>query len=353
MSYSLLCVFLGSLLLFPLVSGAAPPVSMGLGINPAGIRFPDGSVQSTAALPPLPANMTWVVPVGSDSEYEDYYTSPVDAMNHLADWCELGNVIVPIRARCTLMIAPGTYDLGADQQIVMHEKVDIIGMGIRATIIHGYVKAAAGDEASAVIRGAANAVLRNLAVSNLVFLATTTGDHSSAIYNDGTGFRVDNVSVLANGNNRNYGIINNGADATYTDMAIKSFNIWAPSNPSALCIGLLTRGAGGVEINHTLAESEGCSDSTAIQDDGANLRLVRVHAKATCPNGPCGANAVWNVSGVLTIVNSKLEGASRSITIGNESDRIINTHFNGAVFDAFPATQCWGTYGNSLGDVPC
>ncbi|WP_419610833.1 hypothetical protein, partial [Thiolapillus sp.] len=112
------------------------------------------------------------MPDGSDSEYDDYYTSPVDAMNHLADWCTLGDVIVPVSARCTLMIAPGTYDLGADQQIIMHEKVDIIGMGVGSTIIRGFVKGSIWDGTSAVIRGAADAELRNLAVNNLVFLAT-------------------------------------------------------------------------------------------------------------------------------------------------------------------------------------
>ncbi len=350
MSRCLWCVFLGSLWLFPSVTGAAPPASTGLGINPTGIRFLDGSVQSTAALPPLPANMTWVVPDGSDSEYDDYYTSPVDAMNHLADWCTLGDVIVPVSARCTLMIAPGTYDLGADQQIIMHEKVDIIGMGVGSTIIRGFVKGSIWDGTSAVIRGAADAELRNLAVNNLVFLATASGDHSSAIYNDGAGFRVNNVSISVNGNDRNYGIINNGVDVTYNDLNIAAANIWAPDKPSVLCFGFWARGAGNIEINRAQVESEGCSDSTAIQDNGANLRLVWIHAKATCPNGPCSANAVWNVSGVLTIVNSKLEGSSRSITIGTDSDRIINTHFNGPVFDAFPATQCWGTYGMSSPD---
>jgi len=243
MSRCLLFVFLGSLCLLALISGAASPASMGLGIIPDGLRFPDGSFQSTAALPPLPANMTWVVPDGSSYEYDDYYTSPVDALNHLSDWCALGDVIVPVSARCTLMIAPGAYDLDADQQIVMHEKVDVVGMGVGSTIIRGYVKGATWDGTSAVVRGAADTALRNLAVDNFVFLATASGDHSSAIYNDGAGFRVNNVSVSVNGNDRNYGIINNGVDATYTNLDIKSANIWAPDKPSCTLFWVL--GAGG------------------------------------------------------------------------------------------------------------
>ncbi len=353
MSRCCLTAFFGSLLLSSVAISGPMPVINGLTLDPDGIHFMDSSFQHTAALPPLPANMTWVVPAGSDYEYDDYYTSPVDAMDHLSDWCVLGDVIVPVRARCALMIAPGTYELEGDQQIIMHEKVDIIGMGVGSTIIRGFVKGSTWDGTSAVIRGTADAALRNLAVANFVFLASASGDHSSAIYNDGAGFRVENVSVSVNGNDRNYGIINNGVDATYTDLDIQAANIWNPSKPSALCFGFWARGAGNVEINHAEVMAEGCSDSTAIQNNGANLRLVKIHANANCPNGSCGANAVWNVSGVLIILNSKLEGVSRSITIGSDSDRIINTHFNGPVIDAFPGTQCRGTYGNSLGDVPC
>lgn len=344
---------LGSLLLSSLVFSASTLFGIGLGIDGDGIRFADGTFQTTAAFPPLPANMTWVVPAGSSYEYDDYYISPVDAMNHLSDWCTLGGTIVPVRARCTLMIAPGTYDLEGDQQVIMHEKVDIVGMGIGSTIIRGFVKGSTWDGTSAVFRGAADAALRNLSIANFVFLANASGDHSSVIYNDEAGFRVNNVSISINGNDRIYGVINNNVDAIYTNLDIKAANIWIPSKPSALCFGFWARGAGNIEINRAQVVAEGCSDSTAIQDNGANLRLVNTNASATCPNGPCGAYAVWNVSGVLTILNSKLEGVSRSITIGSDSDRIINTHFNGPVFDAFPGTQCRGTYGNSLGDVPC
>lgn len=114
-------LFLGSLL----ISSAGNSANTGLRVNPVGITFSDGSVQSTAALPPLPGNMTWVVPVGSSFEYDSYYTSPVDAMDQLSDWCELGGVIVPIKARCTMMIAPGVYELGADQKIIMRPQVDM------------------------------------------------------------------------------------------------------------------------------------------------------------------------------------------------------------------------------------
>ncbi len=351
MSRCRLAALFGGVLLSSMAFSAPMPVVNGLMLDPDGIHFKDSSFQHTAALPPLPANMTWVVP--ADSGYDHYFTSPVDALDHLSEWCALGDVIVPVRARCTLMIAPGTYDLEGDQQIIMHEKVDIIGMGPSSTIIRGFVNGSAWDETSAVLRGAADAALRNLTVANYVFLASTSGDHSSAIYNDGAGFRVNDVSVSVNGNDRNYGIINNGVDATYTDLDIQVTNIWDPSKPSALCFGFWARGPGSVEINRAEVVAEGCSDSTAIQDNGANLRLVRIHANANCPNGSCGANAVWNASGVLTILNSRLEGASRSITIGSDSDRIINTHFNGPVIDVFPGTQCRGTYGNSLGDVPC
>ena len=46
-----------------------------------GIKFPDGTVQSTAAAAPIYAGVAVVAQSGGD------YTSPADAMNDLAAWC--------------------------------------------------------------------------------------------------------------------------------------------------------------------------------------------------------------------------------------------------------------------------
>ncbi len=333
-------LFFGSFLFVSAAYGA------GVGLSPGGISFPDGTFQSTAALPPLPPGTAWVATSGGD------YTSPVDAMNDLSVWCKLVNNAVPHGARCTLLIAPGSYDLGTDQ-LVMHADVDIVGMGIQSTALYGYVGSAVWNETSALVRGAARATLRNLSISNV---DTGASKYSAAIYNDGFGFHVDHVSVHATGFDQVIGIANDSVDATYTNLDVLVSGNTMPAGK--FCSGIHVLGAGKVVVNHAKVVVSGCdTDSTAIQNNGGNLQLVNVDASAICAGVSC-AYGVWNSSiagSVVTILDSRLEAAMYSLKIYSASDKIIDTQLSGPVNDPYPAPshQCRGTYNSNLVKVDC
>lgn len=338
-------VFWSSFLLASSAFGA------GVGLNPGGISFPDGSFQSTAALPQLPPDTAWVATSGGD------YTSPVDAMDHLSDWCRLGNNPAPISGRCTLLIAHGSYELLRDQQIIMHKAVDIVGMGVESTKIVGRVGGSNPDESSALILGAQEATLRDLAVLNFgVYNAANV----TAIYNKHPSFSIDRVKVTAGYRTNsadNYGIINDGAGAyevTFSDINVFSANDSASG--SKKCFGIWNKGNGKLEINYAKVLVMGCiDDNTAIQNTESSLRLVNVSAEARFFSGSFRAFAVWNTQGTITVLNSTLKSSYRSLGIGSASDRIINTQLDGSVSDAFPSpsTQCRGTYDSSLAKVDC
>jgi hypothetical protein len=340
MTRYLLTLFLGSLLL------SSPTFGAGVGLSPGGISFSDGTFQSTAALPPLPPGMAWVAMSGGD------YTSPVDAMNDLSSWCQLVNNAVPHGARCTLLIAPGSYDLGTDR-LVMRADVDIVGMGNQSTVLYGYAGSAVWDETSALVRGAAWATLRNLSISNS---DTGASRYSAAIYNNGPGFHVDHVSIHATGFDQVIGIANDSVDATYTNLDVVVSGNTLPAGK--FCSGIHVLGAGKVLVNHAKVVVSGCdTDSTAIQNNGGNLQLVRVDASANCTGTSC-AYGVWNSSiagGVISILDSQIEAVYRSLNIYSSSDRIINTRLSGPINDPYPAPshQCRGTYNSNLAKVDC
>ena len=335
MPHFLFTLFLGGLLLSRSVFCAEPLL---IGLSPWGIRFADGTAQTTAALPSLPANMAWVAEVGGN------YTSPLDAMNHLRDWCHADSILVPAISRCTLLIAPGVYKLGSDQ-LVMQTGVDIVGMGVGTTVISGAVGNAALNGESALIRGAQRTTLRDLTVVN-----ESTRIASIGIHNVETSFVIERVEVIVSGEALySIGIVNEGDASRYTDIAVSATSLAGVTD----CVGIRNAVMGSIEINRASIVVSGCADNTAIENSYAvNLRLVDVNASATA-TGAQQASGVWSTGSGLTILDSKLEGTTHSLGIGSTSARIINTQLNGPVGADSGGTQCLGTYDRNLVDVGC
>ncbi|HID44760.1 MAG TPA: hypothetical protein EYP34_03255 [Chromatiaceae bacterium] len=341
MSRYWLTLFFGGLLL----SSSAFAAGVGLGFG--GISLPDGTFQSTAARPQLPPDTAWVALSGGD------YTNPVDAMTHWSDWCGLGSTAT----RCTLLIAPGTYELLKDQQLVMHENVDIVGMGMESTQIVGRAGGTTSGEGSALILGASEATLRDLSVVNA---GVDNAANVTGIYNKYSSFSIVRVKLTASfsGSNGtdNYGIVNEGANAvnvTFDDIKVWSIGNYAVG--SKKCFGIWNKGYAKLEINHAEVQATGCNDdNTAIQNTEGTLRLVNVDAEAYFA-GDFRAFAVWNTQGTITILDSTLNSTYRSLGIDSASDRIINTQLDGSVSDTFPSpsTQCRGTYDDNLTKVDC
>ena len=333
MRRSIFPLFLVSLLLSSSAFGADP---LSMGLFPHGIRFPDGTGQTTAGLPSLPANMAWVAHNGG------HYTSPVDAMNQLGDWCHADSAPAPDHLQCTLLIAPGVFELGSNQ-LVMQAGVSIVGMGIQTTVITGTVSDMT-HPGGALIRGAAHTALRDLTVIN-------TGEQliSSGIYNEGTAFTVERVKVVVDGTaSDNTGIRNKAAESHFSNIVVSLAGL---ANTS--CNGIMNQGAGSLEINHAKVVVSGCNENWAIANlNAVNLRLLDVSAIATAV-GNQTAYGVWSSSSGLTIQDSRLEGATYALGIGAITAKIINTQLDGPIGANSAGIQCWGTYDKNLATKPC
>ena len=333
MRRSVFALFLVSFLLSSSVF-SADPLSMGL--FPIGIRFPDDTGQTTAALPSLPVNMAWVAHNGGQ------YTSPIDAMNQLRDWCHAGLTPAPDYSHCTLLIAPGVFELGSNQ-LVMQAGVNIVGMGVQTTIIRGTADDTA-QTGGALIQGAAHTALRDLTVIN-----TGARVASAGIYNAGTAFTIERVEVIVDGKaSNNTGIRNEAAESHFADIVVSLAGL-----ANASCNGIVNQGMGSLEIDRTRVVVSGCNDNMAITNVNAvNLRLVDVSAIATAV-GNQTAYGVWSSGSGLMIQDSRLEGATYALGIGSTSAKIINTQLDGPIGADSAGIQCWGTYDKNLAIRPC
>lgn len=163
-----------------------------------GIKFPDGSVQTTSA---RYGGVAVVAISGGD------YTDPVTAMNSVYsgdNWCGTPSAT----NTCMLKIMPGIYDLG-NNGLAMQAYVDIEGSGENVTTITSTHSSAAFDATSATVSaGVDNAEIRFLTVDNQGGNAV-----SIAIYNTTSDINVTypditNVTATASGGSSNYGVVN-------------------------------------------------------------------------------------------------------------------------------------------------
>ena len=141
----------------------------------------------------LPGGIAEVALSGGD------YTSPVDAMADVANWCGTPSAT----NQCLIKIAPGTYDLGSNQ-IVMQAWVSIQGSGQGVTYIKGDVSSGSWPTASLFL-GANNTTLSHLSAENI-----GTNTLATAVYNNGTSPTIEHVMLKASATSVYNAVHNNG-----------------------------------------------------------------------------------------------------------------------------------------------
>lgn len=164
---------------------------------------------------PYLERIAWVAQDGTGD-----YTSPVTALatGSLNDWCPNRNS----DQHCLLRIAPGRYDLGTGT-LRMKNYIDIEGSGRDTTLIVGE-RSDYGFN-TGLVEGA-NAAIRSLSLRAVLGSGTGSVTAASAIYNDSTGFEVENVSIFTFGNQARggvrYGINNRGGSITIRDSSVQA-----------------------------------------------------------------------------------------------------------------------------------
>ncbi len=139
------------------------------------------------------------------------FTSPVAAINSIMD-ADANNPYL-------LAIAPGEYDLGATP-LQMKPFVEITGSGVVATRLIGTIGSSTDDATAAVVAGASDSSLSNLAIVN-----TRTNSNSFGIYNGSvSNMEIKNVSIfITNGPASGFqvGILNDASTTKIANVSIE------------------------------------------------------------------------------------------------------------------------------------
>jgi hypothetical protein len=148
--------------------------------NGGGVKFADGSVQSSAAHPRW-KRIAYVDPHGDGD-----YTDPAAAMADLGTWCPGASTLAP----CLVKVLPGDYDVGTTP-VVMHPGVDLEGSGLNTTVIRGAVP---GISTGLIVLSSFSEV-RSLTLIN----SGTGAANAVGIYSSSADPFVDDVLVYVSG----------------------------------------------------------------------------------------------------------------------------------------------------------
>lgn len=142
--------------------------------------------------PPEPAKKELAQIIAVTVEGGDF-SDPVAAVDSIGDAAADNPYLV--------MIGPGEYTLS--RTLVMKPYVTVSGAGQEATVLTGAISTFSYDAASAVVKGADNAILLDLTVRN-----TGGSGVAIAIYNDIGSPVIQDVTAIASGARFNYGVYN-------------------------------------------------------------------------------------------------------------------------------------------------
>ncbi|MHB8790584.1 MAG: hypothetical protein ACYDBT_11945 [Desulfobulbaceae bacterium] len=203
------------------------------------------------------------------------FTDPVAAMNSITDASAANPYL--------LYIGPGQYTLTTP--LIMKPFVDVTGSGEQVTWLMGAISSATINETSAIVKGANNAALSQLSVSN-----TGGGQNSIGIYTTGLNVtaRLQQLSVYAKGGNDiNLGVVNIGSspmmtglnmavEGTGTQTSIGIFNINS-SAPTIIGVNVLVWGGIAAVDIYNLSSSGPVIDGANVFAWGGSTTNVGVY----------------------------------------------------------------------------
>jgi hypothetical protein len=228
-----------------------------------------------------------VSPVGTDAQNG---TALFNALSDITD--------ASATQKYLLYIEPGTYDLGSNS-LQMKQHVDIQGAGELQTIIRSQISTPTFCSNVGTVRGASNAELRFLTVSN-------TGAEECDV-----------------------GIFNSGASPRLTHVTVEN------TGAGAVNIGVLNQfGASPTMTNVTATAS------------GAINQNYGVYNKETFGEVP-------NSSNFPTIKQSKLSGTTNSLWQSDGTAKIALTQLVGPIRKDSGTLQCFNNYDENLAAVSC
>jgi hypothetical protein len=228
-----------------------------------------------------------VSPVGTDAQNA---TALINALSGITD--------ASATQKYLLYIEPGTYDLGSGS-LQMRQHVDIQGSGELQTIVRSQISTPGTCGNQGTVRGASNAELRFLTVSN-------TGAEECDV-----------------------GVVNTGVSPRLTHVTVEN------TGAGAVNIGVLNAfGAAPTMTNVTATASGAINQNFGVYND------------ETFGEGP-------NSSNFPTIKQSKLSGTTNSLWQTDGTARIALTQLVGPIGKDSGTLQCFNNYDGNLAAVTC
>lgn len=343
----------------------------------------------------LIGNMTTVATEGGE------YTSPLTAMNDLANWCGTPSTSNP----CLIKIMPGTYDLGA-AGIVPISNVSFEGSGAAVT------KITSTNYSGTISEGTyySNVTVRDLTIE-------TTGITSSAIRLGGnSALAIYDSAIIAGAASTTYGfgvqlwggaslLMNNstfqiaaaerglgilaGYQAKSVSLSNVTMNVSVPngtqndngangivvenypagnfaldldhvtintSGSSRSALGIALEGSGTAKLTDVKVNCAGAANSTSVMLLGSSqVNMNNVTGNAN--NGLIVQQAYsYGAGHNVEVMNSAFTGSSWSLlTSGQSSDhiKIANTKLDGPVYNQSVTLKCLGTFDGNFDTVAC
>ena len=308
-----------------------------------------------------------------------------------------------------IKLGPGVYNsLGPNSTtgLTMKPFVSIMGSGQGVTFLQGAISSLSISSAtSAIILGADNMVISHLSIENFGFGST----YSIGITNISTSPRIENVTTMASGAQRNYGIRNAGSTSSPTMNNITTtghgggsssfgygvrndngaspimnniiatalagtntnYGVYNTDGSSAKMNNVTTSASGGTTaygVRNALSSSPTMNNVTATASDATSLNygvrnessssptMYNVIATATGPSGSSSYGVLNLDSNTAPKINySFLSGDSAGLDFGSAiGTRVTYTQVVGGISNNPVGTlQCRGVFNENLSDITC
>lgn len=285
--------------------------------NGAGVKFADGSVQSSAAHPRC-QRVAYVDPHGHGD-----YTDPAAAMADLGTWCPGASTLAP----CLVKVLPGDYDVGTTP-VVMQPGVDLEGSGRNTTSIRGTVP---GISTGLVVLSSFSEVRSLTLINNGTGAANAVG-----IYSSFADPFVDDVLLYVSGaSDLNIGIhsldgiptirrtevhVTGGTTCcgVWTSNAaplMDQTEVWTDNASDTQNFGIVMSGSAAPRLRQVRVQAEGGSQVTGIFIDVifATIESSRVKAQSM---GTAIVRGIVSDGGLHRLTDSRVEARGGTYATG-------------------------------------
>lgn len=259
----------------------------------------DGNGLIGGCIPQRPAKVARVAISGGD------YTSPVGAVNDLANWCGTPSSSNP----CLIKVYPGIYDIGTSSVHLDYDYLDLAGSGKHVTTIRGQIFSF--NAAAAVVN-----ITASTHVSDISIVNNRNGTNAVAVAVNGASITPELTRVIVTADSG----MNGGATAVSIGKSREAAyptieNAFLYANGESSVNALMVRSGSKVTVSNSRIVADCPTVCNAVNLNQSSLAAHQVDMDAQG-----SALFMWENSDTATytatIEDSKLSGRNGHVLIG-------------------------------------